>query len=913
MPRDIQRFNDPSDPTPTDPKAKQRRRGMRILAMLMLCALVFTGLWIAYQRLQPKEDIRFNAPGTLPDILPDDGLFDHIFYEGHSLRSQLHIFPVQFSTDAPKPWKAVQQSHVGDIHTLSSGRLLEFLHDNGIMEDPLAPDAYAPLRDLEPSLELIGQYDYYYLHLPDAEIVRIIRRAHAADLVYTTLPDDPAPQDSTLDMPSPQGYMLAVPKELNLRDIQIQDLPWNQVHPVEQANIITDHLTRFTHTYGHQDLQSIQHDTVESLIALLDGEDDEQLRYIRYRADQTTADKSSKWGNVWWYCYGRIMTTRVSVIQAERDALYTIRLFILMHMWEPGNQHPREYAVAFHEISSEVTDRGMIMHLMVGIRNVWDEQWSDGYQMMTVHLSGSPEKWSVDDIFYGDTPEVIAQLLSASDYETVTTQWASITQSLSETLDRQCGTTRSSDLPPVEIMQANRVDVDLMRKNMRRRYGFGENAQSALHRDLADYILASGKADPDAAQVYSLVMLTPEFINGDAERRDVTAAVLATTYYRNRKPDNIARLYLVDAKYDEDWQLMAIRSQPIDRIPDNGYQRLQYRSSYELYDVLQTTFLHTIQNTGSVAQPILPQRKTDGAVLDLYFAQGVPRWLHIDRHVRIVADSGMEIPPYLQITDPVDLADDERFQVLGQVDWAECYGEYKGISDAETGLVSISIRLQVESASELMHVWFNLNPDNHYTVATVHNSRTTARHHYTRDPAVYHALMDIFQVDTDVSALMRPEEQGPRLPDDREELRHLVAVVGDMPGGIVRIRPQAEDVLSLMDMDMADHAIESPRDVIQWAEMVGAALDDASLTEADAVPAPLIDGKIPCITLHVDIAPQEGIGQLRIDVDWMSGRIYIQKTYRMYGRSAGYTQVFTTDDEALLDTLMEQTFGIRRD
>lgn len=204
-----------------------------------------------------------------------------------------------------------------------------------------------------------------------------------------------------------------------------------------------------------------------------------------------------------------------------------------------------------------------------------------------------------------------------------------------------------------------------------------------------------------------------------------------------------------------------------------------------------------------------------------------------------------------------------------------------------------------------------------YVINTIDKSTTlhyikigeNIKYYRTYDSAIYDVMIDVFNIDTDISEYMINQPRGPSLPDHREELKYITSVVGDMPGGIVSILPIIHHVNELSGNEDYSVLLKDEDSIVDWAMQIGNILNEYPVQIIDNIPNYIILDTTPAIIWEIEIAAQEGIASLRFIADVGTGQVWVEKTYRLYGSTRVNQQFYTTENKALFDILCEISFG----
>jgi hypothetical protein len=157
------------------------------------------------------------------------------------------------------------------------------------------------------------------------------------------------------------------------------------------------------------------------------------------------------------------------------------------------------------------------------------------------------------------------------------------------------------------------------------------------------------------------------------------------------------------------------------------------------------------------------------------------------------------------------------------------------------------------------------------------------------------------------------------LPQDREELKHLVAFVQDMPGGIAAIH--ASILYSGSDAPEKVKTIDGKGEVIAFARAVGALLGEGNwqeknlLRQIDALPGDMAAagsfGTPALVRWDFDVAAQEGQAALTFFANPETGRVWSETTYRPFGTTdVNKRYMATAEGDRLLYLLLTKlTFG----
>ena len=421
---------------------------------------------------------------------------------------------------------------------------------------------------------------------------------------------------------------------------------------------------------------------------------------------------------------------------------------------------------------------------------------------------------------------------------------------------------------------------------------------SAVSRALAIYDLDG--VDDGKLQVVSITPLSEDYVN------PITVAALAATYDQNQTEDEYAQLYVVTAEFDEsNWELKNIDVSPRQSLSMEEFPKLMYRGGRYTEYVLHSMLTSRVRDINrSFPVPILSENNQSESV-NLGFASGSPRFVKVEKLIYPEHDAGVTFYMWYAKQDPSWLASEARLDTIKNAKWEKIEElnerSTAGYKVEKPGLVGISLELHLEYKGLMSKVYITLDTEDLSATLWLTDSSGNEQYFRSYDTKVYSSIIDIFGVDTDVSEYMITDEQGPTLPDYREELRYLTSIVGDMPGGIVSIKAVGP---AYTETGIAETVTIDDEDMlIAWAETVGAALEDCNILENYGY----YPDEFPSAVFDVNLAPQEGIGHLKMSC-YTDDVVYIEMTYRLYGRINAIEKKYTIQNSRLYDTLFQLSF-----
>lgn len=529
------------------------------------------------------------------------------------------------------------------------------------------------------------------------------------------------------------------------------------------------------------------------------------------------------------------------------------------------------------------------------------------YQAIRAYLDKNDDgAWKVNLIYTAETPDEVMMHMEEYSKEILNIDNTFIKSELlikaTEKYNELSGNHLSADIQIEDLT----IDFSQIERHLRDRYGDINNTYSAVSRDLVTYILDRNYND-DAFQVASLYPLSEDFDN------PFTLAVLATTYDGSTTESQYAKLYVVEAEYDEDtWELVNISVEEKQRITMEEYPRLQYRGFDAMKNSLYDFLVYHVQDINrtfniSLPEPLLEKEPLTGAYTNVGFANGAARFVNVERMIRVEDGSGYQGLTWYVKENPQWLADSDFSQAILSADWFEVdMAEFENsYTSANLGFLGFNVHFYLENEEGFHKFHYTFDTINNTTVLLAEIDGQRGKYYKSSDTTLSDAIIKVFNIETNVSEYMIDGKKGPTLPDYREELRYLTPIVGDMPGGIFSIETSVSS--EIKEKGYKKSIVDSENPVVSWAQTIGEILESCEIIDMGV--GTLIDTIAPTVTWDVLLAPQEGIGTLKILGFEDTGSVHFIKTYRLYGSSETHEQYYVIENPELYDKLCEFSFG----
>ena len=773
-------------------------------------------------------------------------------------------------------------------------------------------DALKQLNDYAPSAQYFNTYIVLFPAFSKAtryDAVSLIYGGHDVSFQYTldgTVPSS----DSRFSV---KGFLIYIAHELECENLMAAELPWGNIPQDYQTEILIDRLaTSVSDPFDAENPYSISPERSDDIRKIYEMGDPviSTLRDMRYRMDLSSAI---------------IDYNRVAIV----DGLLNMMIQAAVERNLDNNTVDTaisQYLYGYYKNNGfqQINTCTLFAYLPIDIDYSEFERGYITYYMMvcedrTISINNSDfiyfpakitvkqnegETWEVTSFEKAETAEETQSLFGslADKYnQTLNTQESLLlARNTRETFNMwlgEFGSHNSAQTPPEDNTSSEWTQS--IYQNMLSNMGEAHDPYSAISRELVTYDLDG--VDDGKLQVVAITPLSEDYVN------PITVAVLAATYDENQTEDEYAQLYVVTAEFDEtNWELKNIDVSPRQSLTMEEFPKLAYRggryTEYTLHSML-TSRVRDISR--SLPAPILSENNQSGFV-NLGFASGSPRFVKVERLVYPEHDAGVTFYMWYVEEDASWLSSDSRLDAIKNADWEKIEElnerSTAGYKVTTPGLVGISMELHLEYQGLMSKVYITLDTEDLSATLWLTDSSGNEQYFRCYDTNVYSSIVDIFGVETDVSQYMISDNKGPTLPEYREELRYLVPIVGDMPGGIVSIEAVGP---AYTDTGIAETVtIDGEDELIDWAETVGNALEDCNILENSGY----ISKEFPLAVFDVNLAPQEGIGHLKMTC-YKDDIIYIVMTYRLYGRADTIERKYTIQNRELFDTLFQLSFG----
>lgn len=459
-----------------------------------------------------------------------------------------------------------------------------------------------------------------------------------------------------------------------------------------------------------------------------------------------------------------------------------------------------------------------------------------------------------------------------------------------------------------------------------------DSIQSALASDLATRILAENGADAGDDRVQACALFP---IKEPLDDNKIIAAVLASVVGKDGKPSAPA-LFVVDADYEQTgsesapaWKLKSWDIYKKDRLDQEEYPMLKYRGGDKELNSLYAS-LNGILKDYVDAPFTLPLDNTGGANIKLLDSFGILRWCRLSLWVRREANAGVDNIDIDAVDFPAVGSLAEKINALSGGVWrSHSESDYtKEIKpNDKAGLQSVMLELHTVNEEGLWVYNFQFIPSEKMTVLWRYLTKadgTAGRSEWfcNREDRIYNSVLTALNVNLDVSALLIDNTPKFTLPKDREELKYLVALVQDMPGGVAAIHPSIlynNGTGGYTTRKMPD--IKTKSKVVAWATGLNSLLGSEAMSsketvkQIDAMPDNMYaagEAEQPALLKwDLDVAAQEGAATLIIYANPVTKQVWAETTYRLYGSTNMNTRYMATaeGDDALYLLLTKLTFG----
>jgi hypothetical protein len=455
-----------------------------------------------------------------------------------------------------------------------------------------------------------------------------------------------------------------------------------------------------------------------------------------------------------------------------------------------------------------------------------------------------------------------------------------------------------------------------------------QSIRSSFELDLVTRILElNGEEAGDSRVQVCAVYYAP----APAEGNEIAAAVLASVLDADGHA-SIPRLFIVKAFYENrggadepDWEMDRWEIDPAERLDEDDCAELQYsgadKALYALYGLLNEKMEDYIE------KPFEPKLDNSGGVsVKLLDSEGTLRWLRLSMLVQRekgagIDDIGIDAAGFPEAnTRAARLASLSKrtWSKASESDYANALGQSHGV-----GLQCVVLEVDLLESDGLWDYTYRLDVVNKTIVlqrSLVSFDGKSGRMEYyiCKEGSLYDSMISELNVNLDVSGLLTG--QGPQftLPPERDELKYLVALVQDMPGGIAAIRPS---VLYASDSgELAEKALEPVTDkdaIAAWAKAVGKLLQDGAMEQVDAIPdqkgmmAAAQPGSPALLKWTLDVAAAKGEALLTLYANPATGQVWAELNYRLFGTENVTVRYMATKpgDKTLYLTLTKLTFG----
>jgi hypothetical protein len=775
-------------------------------------------------------------------------------------------------------------------------------------------DALKQLNDYAPSAQYFDTYIVLFPAVSETtryDAVSLIYAENNVSMQYTI--DKAAPVSAA--PPVVKGFLVYIAHELECENLMAAQLPWENIPQEYQTEILIDRLaTSVSDPFDAENPYTISPERSNEIREIYEMGDPaiSILRDIRYKMDLSSAIIDPNKISMVDGLLNMMIQAAVERNLDNNTVDYAISQYLYGYYRNNGLQQINTCTLfAYLPIDTDHSEfeNGYIKYyMMVYEDRIISINNSDPIYFpakITVKQNDG-ETWEVTYFEKAETPEEAQSLLgSLSDkyYKALDTEDGHfLARNTRDVFNLWLGEYDSQDNVQTRTQPEDNIPSDWRQEiyqNMLGNMGEAHDPYSAVSRALVTYDL--DEVDDGKLQIVSITPLSEDFDN------PITVAALAATYNKNQTEDEYAELYVVTAEFDEtNWELKNIDVSPRQSLTMEEFTKLVYRggryTEYTLHSML-TSRVRDISR--SLPAPILREGNQSGFV-NLGFASGSPRFVKIERLVYPEHDAGVTFYMWYVEEDASWLSSDSRLDAIKNADWEKIEElnerSTAGYKVTTPGLVGISMELHLEYQGLMSKVYITLDTEDLSATLWLTDSSGNEQYFRCYDTNVYSSIVDIFGVETDVSQYMISDKKGPTLPEQREELRYLVPIVGDMPGGIVSIEAVGP---AYTDTGIAETVtIDDEDKLIFWAENVGDALEDCNILENSGY----ISKEFPLAVIDINLAPQEGVGHLKMTC-YKDDIVYIVMTYRLYGRTDTIEKKYTIQSSDLYDTLFQLSFG----
>lgn len=456
------------------------------------------------------------------------------------------------------------------------------------------------------------------------------------------------------------------------------------------------------------------------------------------------------------------------------------------------------------------------------------------------------------------------------------------------------------------------------------------NAESAFACDLSTHVLSRNgeKTGADVREYASVFYLQEPLDSGS-----LSAAVLASVRSGGGAPTE-PRLYIVNADYinhgsgdSADWELDNWTISPGARPSMDDYTCLRCRSwDRELYTLYADL---NVQLQDWITKPFEPRLDNSGGqTATLKGTAGTLRWYRLSEWVQREKGAGAQNYGLKAADFPKAGAIAKSLSALSGGKWTKTdelgYGR-QGRAKDTVGLQGVQLELTLSAKEGLWYYSYEFNPATKATAlwrslvtAGSHGGKT--EYYICKDKAVFDGMMAALGVDTDVTGLLI-QDGTPffQLPQSRDELKYLVALVQDMPGGIAGIHPSIRyngtDVAKMLS------SVQDKSHIVKWAKAIGSVLGymdiagSSPMAGIDSLPDGMAAGgpagSPALLKWDFDVAAQEGRASLTLYANPATAQVWSEVSYRLFGSTDVNSRYMTTQegDKTLYLLLTELTFG----
>jgi hypothetical protein len=453
------------------------------------------------------------------------------------------------------------------------------------------------------------------------------------------------------------------------------------------------------------------------------------------------------------------------------------------------------------------------------------------------------------------------------------------------------------------------------------------SVDGAFQYDLDTHILSQNGAKAGAGvRVFSTFIYLKEPLDSGS----LAAAVLTSVQSGEGSKPTEPELFLVDAIYKNNgkaWELDHWTISPNARPRMEDFSYLRYRSwdslLYTMYAELNARL------SGLISKPFLPRlNNTAGRTVKLLGTTGTLRWYRLSEWVQREKGAGTDNIDQCVADYPGAGAAAGNLLALSGGKWESItekgHGQLSKRSD-KTGLKSAWLELYVAGNEGLWYYSCQLNVEQKNitlsrSLQTAGAGEQKSEWYVCRDKKLYETMMLLLNVNTDLSNLLiNDDTPSYKLPFERDELKHLVMLVGDMPGGIAAIHPS---ILHNGGTEFTElKTVDKKSDVISWAQALGSALGNGDaagsspMVDIDSLPVSMAaqgpEGSPSLLKWDFDVAAQEGRATLTLYANPVTGQVWSETTYRLFGTTDINRSYMKSEDgdKSLYLLLTELTFG----